>query len=402
MLDGKKILLVVSGGIAAYKTPDLVRRLRQLGAGVRCVLTRGGAQFVTPLALGAVSEDTVYQEIFSLTDENEMGHIRLSREADLVLVAPATANILAKMTQGIADDLATTALLATDKPILVAPAMNVRMWENAATQHNIKTLAARGIGFIGPEEGDMACGEWGLGRMSEPEAIAAAIENFFRRDLPLTGTRSLVTSGPTHEAIDPVRYIANRSSGKQGHAIAAALAGLGSQTTLVAGPGHQPDPKGVDVVKVETAVQMLEACRQALPVDVAVCAAAVSDWRVDTVAGGKIKKSGRKKTPALKLVENPDILASLSAPGNSRPRLVIGFAAETDDLLANATAKRAKKGCDWIIANDVSPQTGTFSGDNNTVHLITDKGVEDWPTLAKTDVAERLAGRIAETLSPAP
>jgi len=402
MLDGKKILLVVSGGIAAYKTPDLVRRLRQRGAGVRCVLTKGGAQFVTPLALGAVSEDTVYQEIFSLTDENEMGHIRLSREADLVLVAPATANILAKMTQGIADDLATTALLATDKPILVAPAMNVRMWENTVTQHNIKTLAERGIGFIGPEEGDMACGEWGLGRMAEPEDIAAAIENFFRRDLPLTGIRSLVTSGPTHEAIDPVRYIANRSSGKQGHAIAAALAGLGSQTTLVTGPGHQPDPKGVDVVKVESAIQMLEACRQALPVDVAVCAAAVSDWRVETVAGGKIKKSDREKTPALKLVENPDILARLSAPGNSRPRLVIGFAAETDDLLANATAKRAKKGCDWIVANDVSPHTGTFSGDNNTVHLITDKGVEDWPTLTKTDVAERLAGRIAETLRPAP
>ena len=297
MLDGKSILLIVSGGIAAYKCPDLVRRLRERGARVRCVLTAGGAEFVTPLALGAVSGDKVYEDLFSLTDEDQMGHIRLSREADLVLVAPATANILAKMTAGIADDLATTALLATDKPILVAPAMNVRMWEHPATRDNLAALTARGVVVIGPEEGDMACGEWGPGRMSEPESIAAAVEDFFRQGLPLTGTRALVTSGPTFEAIDPVRYIANRSSGKQGHAIAGALALLGSETTLVAGPVHQPDPPGVQVVHVESASQMLSACEKALPVDVAVLAAAVSDWRPDTAATAKIKKTGAKKAP---------------------------------------------------------------------------------------------------------
>jgi len=295
MLEGKRILLIVSGGIAAYKCPDLVRRLRQRGANVRCVLTAGSAEFVTALTLGAVSEDKVFQDLFSLTDEEEMGHIRLSREADLVLVAPATANILAKMAAGIADDLATTALMATDKPILVAPAMNVRMWENPATQENLATLEKRGIGFIGPEEGDMACGEWGLGRMSEPDQIAAAVEDFFRQGLPLSGQRALVTSGPTHEAIDPVRYLANRSSGKQGHAIAGALARLGSQTTLISGPSHQPDPSGVEVVKVLTARQMLAACEQALPVDIAVLAAAVTDWRAETVAKEKIKKTGPKK-----------------------------------------------------------------------------------------------------------
>ena len=288
MLDGKSILLIVSGGIAAYKCPDLVRRLRERGARVRCVLTAGGAEFVTPLALGAVSEDKVYEDLFSLTDEDQMGHIRLSREADLVLVAPATANILAKMTAGIADDLATTALLATDKPILVAPAMNFRMWEHPATRDNLSALTARGVGVIGPEEGDMACGEWGPGRMSEPDSIAAAVEDFFRQGLPLTGTRALVTSGPTLEAIDPVRYIANRSSGKQGHAIAGALARLGSETTLVSGPGQQPDPPGVQVINVESASQMLDACERALPVDVAVLVAAVSDWRPDTVAAAKI------------------------------------------------------------------------------------------------------------------
>ena len=398
MLEGKRILLIVSGGIAAYKSPDLVRRLRERGARVRCLLTAGGAEFITALALGAVSEDTVYQDMFSLTDENEMGHIRLSREADLLLVAPATANILAKMAQGIADDLATTALLATDKPILAAPAMNVRMWENPATQDNLKALARRGIGFIGPEEGDMACGEWGLGRMSDPLDVVAAVEDFFRQGLPLSGTRALVTSGPTIEAIDPVRYIANRSSGKQGHAIADALARLGSATTLVSGPGHQPDPPGVEMVKVESAVEMLAACEKTLPVDVAVCAAAVSDWRIEDVAGEKIKKTSRNKAPTLKLVENPDILATLSAADNKRPRLVIGFAAETENLIANASEKRAAKGCDWIVANDVSAETGTFSGDDNTVHLITGDGIENWPTLSKTAVAERLAQRIAETL----
>jgi phosphopantothenoylcysteine decarboxylase/phosphopantothenate--cysteine ligase len=399
MLDNKKILLIVSGGIAAYKCPDLVRRLRQRAARVRCVLTNGGAEFVTPLALGAVSEDKVYQDLFSLTDEDEMGHIRLSREADLVLVAPATANILAKMAHGIADDLASTALMASDKPILCAPAMNVRMWENPATLENLATLAKRGVGFIGPEEGDMACGEWGLGRMSEPDQIADAVEEFFRQELPLNGIRSLVTSGPTLEAIDPVRYLANRSSGKQGHAIAAALSRLGAATTLVSGPSHQPDPVGVKMVKVETAVQMLDACESTLPVDVAILAAAVSDWRVETAEISKIKKGSGKKPPALTLVENPDILATLSAVGNARPRLVIGFAAETDDVIANATQKRAKKGCDWIVANDVKPETGTFGGDANTVHLITEDGVEDWPTQSKAAVAERLAERVVETLT---
>ena len=399
MLEDKRILLIVSGGIAAYKSPDLVRRLRERGARVRCLLTAGGAEFVTPLALGAVSEDKVYQDMFSLTDENEMGHIRLSREADVVLIAPATANILAKMAAGTADDLATTALLATDKPVLAAPAMNVRMWEHPATQENLKTLAQRGVGFIGPEEGDMACGEWGLGRMSEPLDIVAAVEDFFHRGLPLTGTRALVTSGPTLEAIDPVRYIANRSSGKQGHAIAGALARLGSATTLVSGPSHQPDPPGVAVVRVESAVEMLAACEKALPVDVAVLAAAVSDWRAESVAGEKIKKTGRNKVPGLKLVENPDILANLSGAGNKRPRLVVGFAAETENVIANATKKRADKGCDWIVANNVSPATGTFSGDDNTVHLITEKGAEDWPSMSKAAVAGRLAGRVAETLA---
>ena len=401
MLEGKKILLIVTGGIAAYKSPDLVRRLRERGAAVRCVLTAGGAEFVTALALGAVSEDKVYETLFSLTDEDEMGHIRLSREDDVILVAPATANILAKMAAGIADDLATTALMATDKPILVAPAMNVRMWENPATRENLATLEKRDIGFIGPEEGDMACGEWGLGRMSEPDLIAAAVEDFFRQGLPLSAMRALVTSGPTHEAIDPVRYLANRSSGKPGHAIAGALARRGSQTTLVSGPSHQPDPSGVEVVRVESARQMLEACEQALPVDIAVLAAAVTDWRVETVTTRKIKKTAKKKAPELTLVENPDILATLSAKGNLRPRLVIGFAAETDDVIANATKKRAAKGCDWIVANDVSPETGTFAGDTNTVHLITEAGVEDWPTLSKTAVAERLAEKVADVFAAA-
>ncbi len=398
MLESKKILLIVSGGIAAYKCPDLVRRLRQRGASVRCVLTNGGAEFVTPLALGAVSEDKVYQDLFSLTDEDEMGHIRLSREADLVLVAPATANILAKMAHGIADDLASTALMASDKPVLCAPAMNVRMWENPATRENLGVLAKRGVGFIGPEEGDMACGEWGLGRMTELDQIADAVEDFFRQELPLNGISSLVTSGPTQEAIDPVRYLANRSSGKQGHAIAAAMARLGAATTLVTGPSHQPDPAGVKMVKVETAVQMLEACESTLPVDVAIFAAAVSDWRAETAEMSKIKKGGDKKPPRLTLVENPDILATISAAGNARPRLVVGFAAETDDVIANATNKRANKGCDWIVANDVSSGTGTFAGDENTVHLIMPDGSEDWPTLSKTEVGTRLAQRIAEAL----
>ncbi|MDA0786447.1 MAG: bifunctional phosphopantothenoylcysteine decarboxylase/phosphopantothenate--cysteine ligase CoaBC [Proteobacteria bacterium] len=397
MLHGKRILLIVSGGIAAYKSLELVRRLRERGADVRCVLTRGGSQFVTPLSLAALSEDKVYTELFSLTDEAEMGHIQLSRDADLLVVAPATADILAKMAQGQADDLASTVLLATDKDVMVAPAMNVRMWEHAATQANLETLRGRGVHVIGPEEGDMACGEFGLGRLSEPGDIAAAISDFFQSSAPLSGRRALVTSGPTHEPIDPVRYIANRSSGRQGHAIAAALASRGAATTLVSGPTNLPDPPGVTVVHVESARDMLAACEAALPADVAVCAAAVADWRVAKMANEKLKKNGAG-LPALEMAENPDILATLAAATNTRPRLVIGFAAETEQVVENARAKRKRKGCDWILANDVSPETGTFGGGDNTIHLVSADGVEDWPRMSKTDVANRLADRIAQTL----
>ena len=395
MLHGKRLLLIVSGGIAAYKSLELIRRLRERGAAVRCVLTASATQFVTPLSVSALSEDKVYGDLFSLTDEAEMGHIRLSRDADLVLVAPATANILAKMAQGIGDDLATTVLLATDKDVMVAPAMNVRMWEHAATRANVATLRARGVLFAGPTEGAMACGEFGEGRMVEPLEIVAAIEKYFDAAAPLSGRRAIVTSGPTHEAIDPVRYIANRSSGKQGHAIAAALAGMGAQTVLVTGPTAEADPAGVTVVRIESARDMLAACTAALPADIAVCAAAVADWRPAEAGARKIKKQTGAAARPLALVENPDILASLSAAGNARPALVVGFAAETDDVVANATAKRARKGCDWIVANDVSPATGTFGGDSNTVHLVTAQGAEDWPEMRKTDVAARLAERIA-------
>ena len=397
MLHGKRILLIVSGGIAAYKSLELVRRLRERGASVRCVLTRGGAQFVTPLSLSALSEDKVYTDLFSLTDEAEMGHIQLSRDADLLLVVPASADILAKMAHGQADDLATTALLATDKDVMVAPAMNVRMWTHAATQANLATLRERGVHFVGPTEGDMACGEFGPGRMAEPNDIADAVSDFFEDSAPLSGRRALVTSGPTHEAIDPVRYIANRSSGKQGHAIAAALARRGAHTTLVAGPTNQPDPAGVNMIRVESAREMLAACEKALPADVVVCAAAVADWRVTTEATEKMKKSGTG-VPALEMTENPDILATLSAAANTRPALVIGFAAETENVVEYAQAKRSKKGCDWILANDVSPGTDTFGGTDNTIHLVSADGIEDWPRMSKTDVAERLADRITEQL----
>jgi len=397
MLHGKRILLIVSGGIAAYKSLELVRRLRERGASVRCVLTRGGAQFVTPLSLSALSEDKVYTDLFSLTDEAEMGHIQLSRDADLLLVVPASADILAKMAHGQADDLATTALLATDKDVMVAPAMNVRMWTHAATQANLATLRERGVHFVGPTEGDMACGEFGPGRMAEPNDIADAVSDFFEDSAPLSGRRALVTSGPTHEAIDPVRYIANRSSGKQGHAIAAALARRGAHTTLVAGPTNQPDPAGVNMIRVESAREMLAACEKALPADVAVCAAAVADWRVTTEATEKMKKSGTG-VPTLEMTENPDILATLSLAANTRPALVIGFAAETENVVEYAQAKRSKKGCDWILANDVSPGTDTFGGTDNTIHLVSADGIEDWPRMSKTDVAERLADRITEQL----
>ena len=400
MLNGKRILLIVSGGIAAYKCLDAIRRLRAEGAAVRCVLSQGGARFVTPLALAALSGEKVYEDLFQLTDESEMGHIRLSREADLVLVAPASANILAKMAHGLADGLAATVLLATDKPVLAAPAMNVRMWNNAATAANLELLRQRGIHFVGPVEGDMACGEFGVGRMAEADDIVAAVGDFLRSGGRLEGRRALVTSGPTFEAIDPVRYIANRSSGKQGHAIAAALARRGAETTLVSGPTHQPDPPGVKMVRVESARQMLAACEAALPVDAAVCAAAVADWRVAETAARKIKKAGAP-APVLTLTENPDILSAIAKAGNRRPRLVVGFAAETDKVLDNALAKRQAKGCDWIVANDVSPGTGAIGGDANTVHLITVGGVENWPPMSKPAVAERLAERISEALEAA-
>ena len=398
-MNGKRILLIISGGIAAYKSLELIRELKRRRYAVRCVLTRGGAQFVTPLSLSALSEDKVYQDIFSLTDEAEMGHIQLSRNADLLVVVPASADILAKMAQGLASDLATTVLLATDKPVMAVPAMNVRMWEHAATQANVATLGSRGVRMLGPVDGDMACGEFGPGRMIEPVQVADAIDAHFTTSQPLAGKRALVTSGPTHEPIDPVRYIANRSSGKQGHAIAVALARLGAETVLVSGQTGRADPAGVKVHHVETASEMLEACRAALPADIAVCAAAVADWRVANRQDEKVKKTDGAAVPALELTPNPDILAELSAPGKQRPPLVIGFAAETENVIDNATAKRARKGCDWILANDVSPATGTFGGDRNSVHLIDAAGVESWPALAKTDVADRLADRIADKLT---
>jgi phosphopantothenoylcysteine decarboxylase/phosphopantothenate--cysteine ligase len=397
-LAGKRILLVIAGGIAAYKCLELIRRLKERGAQVRCVLTKAGAEFVTPLSVSALSEDKVYGELFDLTAENEIGHIRLSREADLIVVAPATADILAKMAGGIGNDLATTVLLATDKGVLAAPAMNVRMWTHAATQANLDVLRARGVRLVGPNEGDMACGEFGEGRMAEPHEIAAAIESYFRADAPLSGRRALVTSGPTVEPIDPVRYIANRSSGRQGHAIAAALARMGADCVLVSGPTALADPPGVSVVKIETARDMLAACQNALPVDVAVCAAAVSDWRPAEAPARKIKKAKGAPPPEVRLAENPDILATLSRAGNRRPRLVVGFAAETDGVAENAVAKRAAKGCDWMLANDVSPGTGTFGGEDNTIHFVTSSGVEDWPRMSKDDVAGRLAERIAAQL----
>jgi phosphopantothenoylcysteine decarboxylase / phosphopantothenate---cysteine ligase len=398
-LDGKRVLLVISGGIAAYKALELIRLLRRQGCGVTCVLTDNGGQFVTPLSLQALSESKVYADLFSLTDESEMGHIQLSRAADLVVVAPATANILAKMAGGVADDLASTVLLATDKTVLVAPAMNVRMWRHAATRANMATLTGRGVLVVQPNEGPMACNEFGPGRLAEPPEILAAIEAVLAPGRgSLAGRHALVTSGPTHEPIDPVRYIANRSSGRQGHAIAAALAELGARVTLVAGPVVVPDPPGVTVRRVETAREMLDACRSALPADVAVFAAAVADWRVEQAARGKIKKQPGAAPPSLTLVANPDILATIAAAGPNRPRLVVGFAAETSDLMENAQGKLVRKNADWIVANDVSPETGIMGGAENAVHLVTAAGIESWPLLAKDDVARRLARRIAETL----
>lgn len=396
MLAGKHILLIIGGGIAAFKSLDLIRRLREQGAEVTPVLTKAGAEFVTPLSVSGLAARKVYQDLFDLTDEAEMGHIELSRAADLVVVAPATADLLAKMAGGHANDLASTLLMATDKPVLVAPSMNVRMWEHAATQRNVATLKGDGILFVGPTEGNMACGEFGFGRLSEVPEIIAAIDAALS-DGPLKGKRILVTSGPTHEPIDPVRYIANRSSGAQGTAVARALAQLGADVVFVTGPADVPPPAGVNVVKVQTAAQMLEAVQAALPVDAAVFAAAVADWRVASASGSKIKKVNGA-LPVLEFAENPDILATVSQMTDGRPPLVVGFAAETDDVIAHATAKRARKGCDWIVANDVSPETGIMGGTENAVTLITETSAEDWPRMGKDAVAQRLAQRIAEAL----
>ncbi|MDA7426292.1 bifunctional phosphopantothenoylcysteine decarboxylase/phosphopantothenate--cysteine ligase CoaBC [Thalassococcus lentus] len=396
MLSGRRILLIFGGGIAAFKGLDLIRRLRERGASVTPVLTGAATEFVTPLSVSALAGEKVYTDLFDLTDEAEMGHIQLSRVADLVVVAPATADLMAKMATGQADDLASTLLLATDTPVMIAPSMNVRMWEHPATQRNLATLRADGVSVVGPNEGDMACGEYGPGRMAEPMEIVGAIETALQ-DGPLRGKRVLVTSGPTHEPIDPVRYIANRSSGAQGTAIAQALRDLGAEVVFVTGPATEPWPQGVLVVEVETAKQMHEAVMSALPVEVGIFAAAVADWRVDGVSDSKIKKT-KDGLPSLAFTENPDILAEVSQLKKGRPQLVVGFAAETDDVIAHATAKRKRKGCDWIMANDVSPETGIMGGSENAVVLISDQGAEEWPRMGKLDVAKRLASRVAEAL----
>jgi len=419
-MQGRRILLVIGGGIAAYKSLELIRLIRKAGGAVTPVMTRAAGEFVTPLSVSALAESKVYGALFDLTDEAEMGHIQLSRGADLVVVAPATADLMARMAHGRADDLASTVLLATDTPVLIAPAMNVRMWHHPATRRNLTVLGADEVAVVGPNAGDMACGEHGLGRMAEPAEIIAAIEARLA-DVsrpahlalpdetpagasplvgPLAGRRVIVTSGPTHEPIDPVRYIANRSSGAQGAAIAAALRDLGADVVLVSGPASAPLPAGVRVERIETADEMLAAVRAALPAEAAVFAAAVADWRVASASGSKIKKAPGSGPPALALAENPDILATIARmPEGARPALVVGFAAETDDVVANATAKRARKGCDWIVANDVRPETGIMGGAENAVTLVTGEGAETWPRMTKTAVAERLADCIAKALA---
>jgi phosphopantothenoylcysteine decarboxylase/phosphopantothenate--cysteine ligase len=404
MLAGKRLLLIVSGGIAAYKTLELVRLLKGQELQVRAVLTPAGGRFVTALSLAALTAEKVYEDLFSLTDETEMGHIRLTRESDLVVIAPASADILAKVAHGLADDLATTTLLASDKPLLVAPAMNHCMWSHPATQANLARLRERGVQVVGPNEGDMACGEYGPGRMAEPAEILSAIAALLGGGR-LAGRRALVTSGPTLEPIDPVRFIANRSSGRQGHAIATALAGLGAETTLVTGPTALADPPGVTTVAIETAEEMRAAALAALPADVAVCAAAVCDWRVAEMSAEKLKK-GDGGPPKLALAANPDILANIAAAGSKRPKLVVGFAAETEKVIEHARAKLAAKGCDWILANDVSPETGTFGGAENRIHLLAreagaDSPPESWPRMSKEMVARQLAERIADHLEGA-
>jgi phosphopantothenoylcysteine decarboxylase/phosphopantothenate--cysteine ligase len=410
MANGKKVLLIISGGISAYKSLELIRELKVRNIKVRCILTKAGSQFVTPLSVEALTGDKVYQDLFSLTEKNEMGHIELSRDADLIVIAPATANIIAKMRAGIADDLATTALIATDKSVLIAPSMNVRMWEHASTQSNMMELQQRGINVIGPETGDMACGEYGVGRMSEPLSIAQKINEVLlenkgmlqnqiitkTKPMKLVGRKAIVTSGPTKEAIDPVRYLTNHSSGRQGHAIAKALSEQGAETILISGPTQLPSPSGVTVKHVNSALEMLAACKEFLPADIVICAAAVADWRIANPNINKIKKNGA--LPVLELIENPDILLQISQLTKNRPCLVIGFAAETQDLIKNAQAKLSKKGCDWIMANDVSPETGTFGSEKNTIHIISKDGVEAWPTLTKEIIGQKISIRIAEFL----
>jgi phosphopantothenoylcysteine decarboxylase/phosphopantothenate--cysteine ligase len=399
MLSGKKILLIIGGGIAAYKSLDLIRRMRDAGATVTPVLTRAAEEFVTPLSTSALAAQKVYRDLFDLTDEAEMGHIELSRAADLVVVAPATADLMAKMANGMANDLASTLLMATDKPVLIAPAMNVRMWQHPATQRNLAVLQGDGIFVVGPDDGNMACGEFGPGRMSEvPDIIAAASAALGQG--PLAGKHIIVTSGPTHEPIDPVRYIANRSSGAQGTALAIALRDLGANVSFVTGPATAPRPNGVTIIEVQTAAQMYTAIRDALPADAAVFAAAVADWHVLNAADAKIKKSADGALPSLSFAENPDILATVSQLLTGRPPLVVGFAAETSNVVDNAKGKLVRKGCDWIVANDVSSETGIMGGSENKIHLVTANGVEDWPRLTKVETARRLAVRIADTLAP--
>lgn len=397
MLTDKRILLIIAGGIAAFKSLELIRRLRERGAWVTPVLTRAAEEFVTPLSVSSLAGEKVYRDLFDLTDEAEMGHIQLSRSADLIVVAPGTADLMAKMANGLANDMASTLLLATDTPVLVAPAMNVRMWDHPATQRNLARLKADGVNFVGPNEGDMACGEFGPGRMSEPMEIVQAIQGALSEG-PLQGQRVLVTSGPTHEPIDPVRYIANRSSGAQGTEIANALVKLGAEVVFVTGPADAARPAGVLLIEVQTASEMLEAVQGALPVDAAIFCAAVADWRVASASDSKIKKT-KGGLPTLEFAENPDILATVSQMDEGRPGLVVGFAAETDDVIENATTKRIRKGCDWIVANDVSPATGIMGGSENAVTLILDAGSEAWPRMGKADVAEKLAAKIAETLT---
>ena len=395
-MDGKNILLIISGGIAAVKVPDLIRKLSQNGAHVTPVLTESGAQFVTQLSIAALARSKVYTDLFSLTDEAEMGHIELSRSADLILVVPATAHLMAKMAHGMADDLASTLLLATDTPVMVAPSMNVRMWDHPATQRNLTTMQKDGVQVIGPNEGEMACGEFGFGRMAEVAEIVQAVEDYFQSG-PLLGRHILVTSGPTHEPIDPVRYLANRSSGAQGTALAQALRDLGARVSFVTGPADVPAPTGVEVYRVQTAQEMLAVVQNLLPVDVAVFAAAVADWRVDVTQEQKIKKHLSGALPILNFLENPDILLTISQH-SLRPKLVVGFAAETENLVVNAKEKRLRKGCDWIVANDVTRATGIMGGTNNTVTVIDEHGAEAWADMPKTDVARRLAQRIAGAL----